>query len=142
MAFTKIKYSFRETSVCFTNTPLRIVIIYFFSVCVEFIVTLGSYYNQQNTSNPIKYMPVQSKKRVCFLYDNVQPVHCAESGCPLQPLTVSARTTRSRLIEALIDGWVDPVPLGGLNQSASRIDRYKLEVHNVDVDTSNITVQV
>ena len=108
----------------------------------------GGYYKLQDNSGNYKgtetFPETHKSKRVCFIYDETKPAHCTETGgtCSSEPLTLSTRLTRQPQVEVHVDGWTDPKPPGGeKNQkSASGIDRFRLEVHGVDVGLSLIHI--
>ena len=37
------------------------------------------------------------------------------------------------MVTARVEGWLDPIPPGGTGEVTSKIDKYRLEVHKVDV---------
>ena len=114
------------------------------------VASAGGYYKLQDYRkqyNSTSYFPrTQSKKRVCFIYDETKPAHCTQTGgrCSSEPLTLSTRLTRHPEVRVDVDGWTDPRPRGaeGNSKSASGIDRFRLEVHGVDVGRMALAVQV
>ena len=59
-----------------------------------------------------------------------------------EPLSLSTRVTQSPHVIAHVEGWLDPIPPGATAEAASEIDKYRLEVHKVDVSGSQLSVQV
>ena len=110
----------------------------------------GGYYKLRDYSGRYKgtetFPETHKSERVCFIYDETKPAHCTETGgtCSSEPLTLSTRLTRQPQVEVHVDGWTDPKPTGGeMNpKSASGIDRFRLEVHGVDVGMTTLTVRV
>ena len=110
----------------------------------------GGYYKLQDYSGNYKstetFPETEKSKRVCFIYDETKPAHCTETEgrCSSEPLTLATRLTRHPRVQVHVDGWTDPRPPGGEGnqRSASGIDRFRLEVHGVDVGKTTLSVQV
>ncbi|KAK7460765.1 hypothetical protein BaRGS_00038812, partial [Batillaria attramentaria] len=72
------------------------------------------------------------------LADGERPTHCSQSHhCVTQPLQLSTRLTRSPEVNIHVDGWKDPTYHG----IASQIAMYKLELHEVDVHSTQLSVK-
>ena len=100
----------------------------------------GGFYTTSGQTT-VRFTPVSTKKRVCFLYDKTKPAHCSDQGCNSEPLRLSARVTRLPEIRVHVEGWKDPAPSGDESR-ASHIRLYKLEIHNVLTDHAPLTVEV
>ncbi|KAK7496784.1 hypothetical protein BaRGS_00011993, partial [Batillaria attramentaria] len=120
------------------------------SLCANMEASAGGFYNLRNEYYSSKgtetFRKVPKSKRVCFLYDPTKPVHCSQtdswcSSTSDSMLQLSTRLTRTPNISAQIQGWLDPVPTGGLSRCASGIIRYRLEVHGVDINGASLNVQ-
>ncbi|KAK7496776.1 hypothetical protein BaRGS_00011985 [Batillaria attramentaria] len=103
------------------------------SLCADMEAFSGGFYDllDERTSprGQITYRRVSKEKRVCFTYDESKPVHCSETsaGCQSEPLQLSTRRTRTPQVTVHVEGWVDPIPPGGSEGTASKISKYRLE---------------
>ncbi|KAK7483107.1 hypothetical protein BaRGS_00025675, partial [Batillaria attramentaria] len=118
------------------------------SLCADMEAFTGGFYDLQDDSTTSKgrrfFTPFSNyTKRVCFIYDMTKPAHCSQTHppCNSEPLEVSTRLTRTPEVEVHVEGWFDPIPLGGTAKSASLVEKYRLEVHGVDVNGTTLSVQ-
>ena len=108
----------------------------------------GGYYKLQDYSTNDRgtetFPRTETSKRVCFIFDETKPAHCTETGgtCSSEPMELSTRLTRYPEVNVQVTGWSDPIPSGGGSQSASEIEKCRLEVHGVDVGLTSLSVQV
>ncbi|KAK7101794.1 hypothetical protein V1264_020121 [Littorina saxatilis] len=107
-------------------------------LCVDIHARSGGHYGSYNT-----FESLPNSKRICFLHDTSKPVHCSEKTptCNSQPLKLSTRLTKVPVVEVRVEGWEDPIPVGGSSETASKIDKYVLEVHKVDINGQRLNVQ-
>ena len=118
------------------------------SVCAVMTAYAGGYYKLQddhgNDQGTEIFPQTETSKRVCFIFDETKPAHCTETGgtCSSEPMELSTRLTRYPEVNVQVTGWSDPRPPGGGSRSASGIEKYRLEVHAVDVGLTSLSVQV
>ncbi|KAK7496782.1 hypothetical protein BaRGS_00011991 [Batillaria attramentaria] len=120
------------------------------SLCADMEASAGGYYNLQDesfhSSGTQTFRNLPNSKRVCFLYDPTKPAHCSQTGLRCNSssdsvLQLSTRLTRTPDISVHIQGWMDPIPIGGSESSVSGINKYRLEVHGVDVSRTTLSMQ-
>jgi hypothetical protein len=67
------------------------------------------------------------------------PVHCIQTGNCVsrghEPLKLSRRLTKSKLITVNIEGWHDPYPMNGHQSVASGIDMFEINIYEVTLST-------
>ena len=109
----------------------------------------GGYYNIQDdqgrSQGTANFPTITATRRVCFTYDGSRPVHCSAGGaggCSSAPLQLSTQHTRSRELHVAVAGWLDPAPPGGDSALSSGVAEYMLEVHQVHVGSTMLTVEV
>ena len=108
----------------------------------------GGYYKLQDYSRNYRgteiFPQTEASKRVCFIFDDIKPAHCTETGgtCSSEPMEQSTRLTRYPEVNVQVTGWSDPIPSGGGLTSASGIEKYLLAVHGVDAGLTSLSVQV
>ena len=118
------------------------------SVCAVMTAYAGGYYKLQdyqgNDEGTETFPRTEKSNRVCFIFDETKPAHCTETGgtCSSEPVELSTRLTRYTEVNVQVTGWSDPRPPGGGSRSASGIEKYRLEVHGVDVGLTSLSVQV
>ena len=118
------------------------------SVCVIITAFAGGYYklqdNQGNFNGTETFPRTEKSNRVCFIFEETKPAHCTETGgtCSSEPMELSTRLTRYPEVNIQVTGWSDPVPSGEGSTFTSGIEKYRLEVHGVDVGLTSLSVQV
>ncbi|XP_052788838.1 uncharacterized protein LOC128223605 [Mya arenaria] len=107
------------------------------ALCLEYEAKGGGYLKaidrRTNTALSAKpYHKTVDQRTVCYRFDSQPPEHCSKlSICSSEPLRVDKRITRSKLHHVEFDGWVDPVPSGGVSRTASSIESYEIRVNEV-----------
>ena len=117
-------------------------------MCAVMTAYAGGYYKLQdyqgNDQRTETFSRTEKSKRVCFIFDETKPAHCTETGgtCSSEPMELSTRLTRYPEVNVQVTNWSDPIPSGGGSRSASGIEKYRLEVHDVDVGLTYLSVKV
>lgn len=129
---------------------------YIFSLCVHFEAFGGGYLQSINTSSdshtkfaPVPYRKIKQLREICYRFDSAKPIHCkAIKTCSLDPIVIPSRVTRSNVNTLSFEGWLDPIPTGGLPKQTSGIEKYQVTVNEVlaskgvlKVDTKVISTQ-
>ena len=87
----------------------------------------------------IPYDKTKQSKEICYIYDKTPPVHCIQIGGCLsrrhEPLKLSRRLTKSKLITVNIEGWNDPYPTNGHQSLASGIEMFEINIYEVTQST-------
>ena len=87
----------------------------------------------------IPYDKTKQSKEICYIYDRTPPVHCIQIGGCLsrrhEPLKLSRRLRKSKLITVNIEGWHDPYPMNGHQSVASGIDMFEINIYEVTLST-------
>jgi len=126
-------------------------------LCLEFEAKGGGYLkakdlktNTVQTASP--FSKTLNSRRVCYRFDNVPPEHCSVSGsCSSEPLHIDQRISKAALHTVTFSGWNDPVPSGGADITASKIESYAIRVnevvpsngtHEVDFSTNILSMAV
>jgi len=106
-------------------------------LCVVFEAKGGGYLKANDTRGssslaPTPYEKTKTNKNACYSFDNAPPEHCSKVGsCDFDPLQIDNRITRDGIQTVQFTGWIDPVPTGGLSDTASTIESYEIRVNEV-----------
>jgi hypothetical protein len=91
------------------------------------------------SESDIPYEKTKQSKEICYIYDRTPPVHCIQTGSCVsrghEPLKLSIRLTKSKLITVNIEGWHDPYPMNGHQSVASGIDMFEINIYEVTQST-------
>ena len=91
----------------------------------------------------IPYEKTKQSKEICYIYDRTPPVHCIQTGSCLsrehEPLKLSRRLTKSKLLTVNIEGWFDPYPTNGHQLLASGIEMFEINIYEV-IESTNTTL--
>ncbi|KAH3708883.1 hypothetical protein DPMN_068342 [Dreissena polymorpha] len=108
-------------------------------LCFVYEAISGGYLKSKNQftdphviGEAIPYLKRTSSKRICYKYDDVKPIHCAEKmTCNMEPVQLAERITKDPLIKVSFYGWTDPFPSGGNQTHASGIESFEVYVNEV-----------
>ncbi|XP_052788832.1 uncharacterized protein LOC128223598 [Mya arenaria] len=107
------------------------------ALCLKYEVKGGGYLKTKDTRTHTvhsakPYRQNVEQRTVCYRYDSQPPEHCSKlSTCDSDPLHFDKRITQSYFHNVGFDGWVDPVPPGGVSRTASSIESYEIRVNEV-----------
>ena len=113
----------------------------FSSICVDFIAYAGGFLTTQDSVTDT-YKRTESKKELCFMYDDSAPTHCVGSqACTTSMLHLDRRVTSNPDIHVTFSSWIDPIPTGGSRSHASGISKFIIELLRV-VELDKTTLQM
>ncbi|XP_052789886.1 uncharacterized protein LOC128224179 [Mya arenaria] len=106
------------------------------ALCLQYEVKGGGYLKAKDTHHTVysakPYRKNVEQRTVCYRYDSQPPEHCSKlSTCDSDPLYFDKRITRAYFHKVEFEGWVDPVPQGGVLRTASSIESYEIRVNEV-----------
>ena len=114
---------------------------FFHRLCLIYNIYGGGFLVSNNmiSESDIPYEKTKQSKEICYIYDRTPPVHCIQTGSCVsrghEPLKLSRRLTKSKLITVNIEGWHDPYPMNGHQSVASGIDMFEINVYEVTQST-------
>ena len=132
-------------------------LIYGPRLCLEFEAKGGGYLKAKNLRAnsllpPSPFAKTTFSRRICYRFDNVPPEHCSIGGsCLSEPLHIDQRISKAALHTVTFTGWNDPVPPGGTDITASKIESLAIRVnevvpsngtHEVDFSTNILSMAV